>query len=43
MKPIRFSRHASGYTAKRGFTVAEVEEAICTGKWGVADLYTYYF
>lgn len=33
MKPIRLSAHALGYTATRGFTVAEVEEAI----------YTYYF
>ena len=38
MKPIRFSKHALGYTAKRGFTVAEVEEAIRTGKWGAAEL-----
>ena len=39
MKPIRFSKHALGYTASRGFTVAEVEEAIrtCRGAqpgWG---------
>lgn len=27
MKPIRFSQHALGYTKKRGFTIAEVEEA----------------
>ncbi len=38
MKPIRFSKHALGYTAKRGFTVAEVENAIRTGKRGAAEL-----
>lgn len=38
MKPIRFSKHALGYTAKRGFTTAEVEETIHTGKWGAAEL-----
>ncbi len=34
-KPIRFSRHALGYVTKRGFTIAEVEEAIhssCSGE-----------
>ncbi len=34
MKPIRLSKHALGYTATRGFTVAEVEEAIRTCAWG---------
>ena len=38
MKPIRFSKHALGYTAKRGFDVAEVEEAIRTCPWGAAEL-----
>ena len=38
MKPIRFSKHALGYTAKRGFTLAEVEEAIRTRRWGAAEL-----
>ena len=38
MKPIRLSKHALGYTAKRGFTVAEAEEAIRTSKWGTAEL-----
>lgn len=38
MKPIRFSKHASGYTASRGFTVAEVEDAIRTSPWGAAEL-----
>ena len=38
MKPIRLTKHALGYTASRGFTVTEVEEAISTGKWGVAEL-----
>ncbi len=27
-----------GYTAKRGFTVAEVQEAIRTCPWGTAEL-----
>ena len=38
MKPIRLSKHALGYMAKRGFTVAEVEESIRTSKWGEAEL-----
>jgi hypothetical protein len=38
MKPIRFSKHASGYTASRGFTVAEVENVIRTCAWGAAEL-----
>ena len=38
MKPIRFSKHALGYTATRGFTVAEAEEAIRTCAWGKAEL-----
>ena len=38
MKTIRFSRHALGYALKRGFTVAEVEEAIRTGAWSAAEL-----
>ena len=38
MKTIRFSKHALGYIASRGFTVAEVEEAIRTCAWGAAEL-----
>jgi hypothetical protein len=38
MKPIRLSRHALSYAAKRGFTVAEVEETIRTSAWGAAEL-----
>jgi hypothetical protein len=38
MKTIRFSKHALGYVAKRGFTVVEVEEAIRTCAWGAAEL-----
>jgi hypothetical protein len=38
MKNIRFSKHASGYIAKRGFTVAEVEEAIRTCAWKATEL-----
>jgi|GEM_PF-5720438 len=30
MKPIRLSRYALRYISKRGFTVAEVEDTICT-------------
>jgi len=37
MKPIRLSAHALSYTAKRGFTVAEVEEAIRDGAWESAE------
>lgn len=33
MKPIRLSAHALAYVTKRGFTVAEVEEAIRTCRW----------
>ena len=38
MKPIRLSKHALGYTVSRGFTVAEVEDAIRTCTWGAAEL-----
>jgi hypothetical protein len=38
MKPIRFSKHALGYAASRGFTVAEVEAAIRTCAWSAAEL-----
>ena len=38
MKPIRLSKHALSYTAKRGFHAAEVEEAIRTCPWGTAEL-----
>ena len=38
MKPIRLTKHALGYIASRGFTVAEVEESIRTGKWGATEL-----
>ena len=37
MKPIRLTAHAQGYLARRGFTVAEVEEAIRTGVWQPAS------
>jgi hypothetical protein len=33
MKPIRLSAHAAGYLATRGFTVAEVEQALQTSTW----------
>ena len=38
MKPIRLSAHALSYTKKRGFTVAEVEDAIRTSPWQPAEL-----
>ncbi len=38
MKPIRLSDHALRYLAKRGFTVAEIEQAIRTGPWNAAEL-----
>ena len=38
MKPIRLSAHALSYIAKRGFTVAEVEDTIRTGRWEPAEL-----
>jgi hypothetical protein len=37
MKPIRFSAHALGYAKRRGFTVAEVEDAIRTSSWHSAN------
>jgi hypothetical protein len=33
MKPIRLTAHAQGYLSRRGFTVAEVDDAIRTGMW----------
>lgn len=38
MKPIRLSAHALSYSARRGFSVAEVEDAIQTRSWGPAEL-----
>ena len=38
MKPIRLSKHALGYMAKRGFTVAEVEAVIRTCPWSATEL-----
>jgi hypothetical protein len=38
MKPIRLSIHAHGYRQIRGFTEAEVEEAIRTSQWLPSDL-----
>jgi len=32
-KPIRLSRHALGYMARRGFTETEVADTIRTSKW----------
>jgi hypothetical protein len=37
MKPIRLSAHAQGYLERRGFTAAEVEEAIRTRPWEPAE------
>lgn len=33
MKPIRLSKHAYGYTLRRGFSVDEVQEAIRKSTW----------
>ena len=38
MKPIRLSAHALSYATKRGFTVAEVEDAIRSSQWERAEL-----
>jgi hypothetical protein len=38
VKPIRMSKHALDYAHKRGFTTAEVEEAIRTSSWNAAEL-----
>ena len=38
MKPIRLTKHAGGYLGSRGFTVAEVAEAIRTSAWSPAEL-----
>jgi hypothetical protein len=38
MKPTRLSKHALGYTAKRGFNIAEVETAIRSCPRGAAEL-----
>jgi hypothetical protein len=38
VKPIRLSSHARSYTERRGFTIAEVEDAIRTAPWVSAEL-----
>ena len=38
MKPIRLSAHALSYTEKRGFRVAEVQDAIQGSRWEPAEL-----
>jgi hypothetical protein len=38
MKPIRLTKHAAGYQKLRGFTQAEVEDAIRTSAWEPAEL-----
>lgn len=38
MKPIRLTKHASDYQKRRGFTPAEVEDAIRTCAWEPAEL-----
>jgi hypothetical protein len=38
MKPIRLSSHALSYTWKRGFTEAEVKEAVRSSPWEPAEL-----
>lgn len=37
MKPIRLSRHARGYLARRGFTPEEVERTIRGAAWEPAE------
>ncbi len=37
MKSIRLSAHALSYTTRRGFTVEEVEEAIRSSPWELAE------
>ena len=38
MKRIRLTAHAAAYVDRRGFTVAEVEEAIRNAPWEPAEL-----
>jgi hypothetical protein len=38
VKPIRLSAHATGYIDRRGFTPAEVHEAISKSPWEHAEL-----
>ena len=38
MKRIRLSHHARGYVERRGFTVAEVEQAIRESPWKPTEL-----
>jgi len=38
VKPIHLSDHALRYMSKRGFTIAEVEEAIGTAPWQQTEL-----
>jgi hypothetical protein len=38
MKPVRFWAHALSYIVRRGFTIAEVEEAIRGSRWETAEL-----
>ena len=37
MKPIRLTAHAADYIEKRGFSIAEVEEAIRQEEWASAE------
>ena len=38
MKPIRLSAHALSYTDARGFSAADVEQAIRNSPWEAAEL-----
>jgi hypothetical protein len=38
MKPIRLTKHAKGYLARRGFTIEEIEKAIRESEWYPAEL-----
>jgi hypothetical protein len=37
VKPVRLSKHASGYFERRGFSAEEVEECICQSEWQRVD------
>lgn len=37
MKPVRLTAHAAAYAEKRGFSAAEVEEAIREEEWAPAE------
>ena len=38
MKPVRLTKHAQSYLARRGFTIEEVEKTIRESRWQPAEL-----